>query len=118
MTDYHLGNLPPQPYDAALVERCRLANLMARPFVPKPIKPPVPAPFVPPATSSPIKVATAFLSHELAANPAPVAALMAGAKKFGMKESTLRRAKKALSIKTVEIEGGFYWAFAAQVEGA
>jgi hypothetical protein len=81
---------------------------------PRPVQ--VPPSFVPPANASPIKVATAFLAHALASNPAPVAALMAGAAKFGIKESTLRRAKKALSIKTIEREDGFYWAFAAQVE--
>jgi hypothetical protein len=118
MSDFHLGNLPPQPYDAALVERCRLADLARRPFVLKLFKPPEPPPFVPPANASPIKVAMAFLAHELAANPVPVADLMAGAKKFGIKESTLRRAKKALSVRTIERDSGFYWAFAAQVEGA
>jgi hypothetical protein len=84
---------------------------------PRPLPKPLAPPFVPPANASPIKVATAFLAHELGSKPAPVAALMAGAAKFGIKESTLRRAKKALSIKTIEREAGFYWAFAAQVEG-
>jgi hypothetical protein len=32
---------PEQKYDAALVERCRLAELNARPFVPKPPAVPV-----------------------------------------------------------------------------
>jgi hypothetical protein len=83
---------------------------------PKPVAA-VPPSFVPPANASPIVVATAFLANALASNPAPVAALMAGAAKFGIKESTLRRAKKALAIKTIERDDGFYWAFAAQAEG-
>jgi hypothetical protein len=115
LNDFHLGNLPPQPYDAALVERCRLANLVRGPWQPK--APQVPPVFVPPANVAPVRVASAFLSHELASKPAPVAILMAGAAKFGIKESTLRRAKKALSIRTVEREDGFYWAFAGQVAG-
>jgi hypothetical protein len=59
----------------------------ARPWVLKPFKPVEPPPFVPPANASPIKVATAFLTHALASKPVAVAALMAGAAKFGIRAS-------------------------------
>jgi hypothetical protein len=83
---------------------------------PPPPKPPRITVFVPPATGSPIMVATAFLAYELGSKPAPVAALMAGAARHGIKESTLRRAKKSLNIKTIERDDGFYWAFPVHVE--
>jgi hypothetical protein len=112
MTDWHLGNLPPQRYDAALVARCRLADLMARPFVPKPVAPaPEPPPFVPPAKGRPIDIAVAFLTHKLASRPAQVNILLASAAAFGISESTVRRAKKALSLKAIRRDDEWLWGF-------
>jgi hypothetical protein len=95
LTDFHLGNLPPQPYDAALVERCRLADLARRPWVPK--APQVPTEYVPPVNVAPVRVASAFLSHELAAKPVPVATLMHGLRKAQMR----RLAEAGASAKQI-----------------
>jgi hypothetical protein len=90
---WYPGRWPEQRYDAAFVERCRLAELRARPFVPK--APVVPVEYVPPANAKPLAIAMGLLMHELAVSAAPVAVLVAKAAKLGVSVSTLRRAKKA-----------------------
>jgi hypothetical protein len=104
---WYPGRFPEQHYHAALVERCRLAELRARPFVPKARVEPIE--YLPPANSKPLAVAMGLLMHELAVKAVPVAVLVVKAGKLGVSESTLRRAKKACAISTIEREDGFYW---------
>jgi hypothetical protein len=88
-----------------------VAELNARPFVPNVAD----LPFIPPVGASPIKIASAFLAHELANKPANVRVLMAKAAGFGIHERTLRRAKKSLLIKAIRHDGVWLWSFTAMV---
>jgi hypothetical protein len=82
--------------------------------VPRPVKAPVvPSEFVPPANGRPVDKAVAFLLHELASGPVKVNALMAKAAGFGISESTLRRAKKRLSLKALRREDEWLWTIGA-----
>jgi hypothetical protein len=74
---WYPGRWPEQGYDAGLVERCRLAELRARPFVPK--TPVVLVEYLPPADAKPLAIAMGLLMHELAVKAAPVAVLVAKA---------------------------------------
>jgi hypothetical protein len=76
-----------------------------------------PAEYVPPAKAKPLAVAMGLLMHELAVKAMPVATLTAKAAKLGVSESTLRRAKKACAISTIEREDGFYWDLTARLTG-
>jgi hypothetical protein len=106
---------PEQRFDAGLAERCRVAALNARPFTPK--APPPPVKFVPPANAKPLAVAIGLLNYELAAKAVPVAVLIAKAGKLAVSESTLRRAKKACAVSTVERDGEYCWELTARLEG-
>ena len=79
---------------------------------------PRPTEYTPPAKAKPLAIAMGLLSHELIVKEAPVAILVAKAAKFGVSESTLRRAKKALSVSTIERDDGYYWSLPASVEGS
>jgi hypothetical protein len=64
--------------------------------------------FVAPA-GSPVTVASALLSFKLAAGPVQVAALLVEAKRCGVSESTLRRAKKAMGLRAIRVDDEWLW---------
>jgi hypothetical protein len=106
MSDFHLGNLPPQPYDAALVERCRLADLARRPFVLKPFKSPEPEPAY--AGLRPTAKAKAFLADVLADGAAVLTVtVQAKAKVAGIKPRTLRRAMEDAGVIAKKTAAGW-----------
>jgi hypothetical protein len=77
----------------------------------------VPLEFVRPVNVKPLAVAMGLLMHELNVEAAPVAVLIAKAGKLGVSESTLRRAKRACNIKTIERDGEFYWELGVRLTG-
>jgi hypothetical protein len=98
-------------------EESRMRQLLKNPPVWKPKAPPVPVEYSPPAKAKPLAIAMGLLVHELAVKAAPVAVLVAKAAKLGVSESTLRRAKKACAVSTVEQADGFYWDLTARLAG-
>jgi hypothetical protein len=86
-----------------------------------PVRAPAPevaAIFTPKATKqTPIEAATDFLAFHVGEKPAPVGPLMKAAKLLGIKESTLRRAKKALSLESWEENQIQVWGHGMHVEG-
>jgi hypothetical protein len=73
----------------------------------------VPSEFVPARNARPVDVAKAFLAYHLDAGPVRVNALTAKAAGFGIAETTLRRAKKSLSINAIRRDDEWFWSFAA-----
>jgi hypothetical protein len=94
--------------DAILTARPELRGPYALP-----VKVVAPTEFIPSATDRPVDVAKAFLAYHLDAGPVRVNALTAKAAGFGIAETTLRRAKKSLSINAIRRDDEWFWSFAA-----
>jgi hypothetical protein len=101
----------------AQLEHMRLMSqrreLLARATQPWPAKvvaePVAPVEFMPPSEGGPMAVAMALLTFHAGVKPALVAVIKAHAKKLGISLATLKRAKKAVGLGTIEREDGFYW---------
>jgi hypothetical protein len=112
------GYWPEQKYDAALVERLRLAELNARPRVPKvsPVRPqPVaPAGEEPEGDLSPLKPppksSKEYLKRRLRGRlEVPSAVLFKDAAKYGFSPKMLRTAKNALKIRVFQQDRAWWW---------
>jgi hypothetical protein len=111
---------PDQHFDAALVDRCRLRALQARPFVAKTAAA-VPVPVIPasaalvrtlPVLSAGAK-AEAWLRERLKDAPLPALQVIAEAKAAGIAEATLVRAKKRIGARSFRPDRG-QWLWAAK----
>jgi hypothetical protein len=109
---------PEQKYDAALIERCRLAELNARPPVPKvPVVPPEPVATaveesegdLPPLKPRP-KSSKEYLKRRLGGRvEVPSAVLFKDAAKYGFSLKMLRTAKNALKIRVFQQDRAWWW---------
>jgi hypothetical protein len=109
---------PEQKYDAALVERLRLAELAARPPLPKtplvPVEPMMPASEKPegdlPPLKPPPKSSKEYLKRRLHGRvEIPSVSLFRDAAKYGFSPKMLRTAKKALKIRVFQQDRGWWW---------
>jgi hypothetical protein len=74
-----------------------------------------PVEFMPPSEGGPMAVAMTLLTFHAGVKPALVAVIKAHAKRLGISLATLKRAKKAVGLSTIEREDGFYWGLSGAV---
>jgi hypothetical protein len=87
-------------------------------YVPKvkaPAESTVSGEFMPPSEGGPMAVAMALLTYHAGFEACLVSTIKAHAQKLGISLATLKRAKKAVGLTTIEREDGFYWGLSGGV---
>jgi hypothetical protein len=71
--------------------------------------------FVPPSEGGPMAVAMALLTYHAGFEACLVSTIKAHAQKLGISLAKLKRAKKAVGLRTIERDDGFYWGLSGGV---
>jgi hypothetical protein len=98
--------------DLMRLEQRRREAMAYVPKVKAPAEPVASVEFLPPSEGGPMAVAMALLTFHAGFKPCLVSTIKDHAKKLGISLATLKRAKKAVGLGTIERADGFYWGLA------